>query len=471
MKAQINDRRYRMPRLLVRALRYGAIAALLAGWVLFSVGIAAAADPTLAVQSVSFAGAGNLTVVNDMLGAPIKDGVYQFSNVMPPQWVAGDDKGNAARAVAYVSGTQVNVSKVVFTVTNPPQVNTTVFVTASNATVGTTAPVQGTLMANAGTFTLQPANGLVFPTAFAAMQTQFFDGSGKLNPGFQIAWTYKLKNAGPQQAAGTSTNTLYVTFAAANPASTPIYRTSLKLSIPKGGDTSMDMVFMSTWGSFSTGASFPFGGGPTNVTNADGKPLYYYQPGLGFGNICSANGLLGNGDGNGQCGAWAQLFENALAINGVDGWTHITVDTSDDSDFMIYKWSDLAQGDGDPAGCDKDGVVIQFKAQWEEMVTSPGKNNTYCDYVSGQDGLSGQNSTPPSEKVFIRHFIVKYKIAGQPCYYDPSYGKTSKNEADFQENAVYGFAVQKPDTLIGTVTLASAAGQKIEFTPPDPGCK
>ena len=251
MQAQISDRRCGVATLLVRGLRYGAVAVLLAGWVVFSVGIAAAADPTLAVQSVSF---NDLGVVNDMVGGP-----NPFLLVAKPQWSAGTQTG----PVAYVSGTQVTVT-VTFAITNPPTAATKVFVTGSNATVGDQT-MEGTLLPRSPTLTV---TGFTFPNAFAASQTQFF------NSNFQIAWTYRyLQNGGPTFPAGTSTHTLYVTLAPANPAGTKIYRTSLKLAIPVGGDKTADAVFATTWGSFTAG-----GTGPANVTNWQSKPLYYYRP-------------------------------------------------------------------------------------------------------------------------------------------------------------------------------------------------
>ena len=240
-----------MPKPLVRSWRYRA-AALLTGWALFSVGVAAAADPTLAVQSVSFNG---LDVVNDTVGGP-----NPFPLVAKPQWSGGTQTG----PVAYVSGTRVSVD-VTFAITNPPAANTKVFVTGSNSTVGERTG-EGTITAGQATLTM----GFPFPNAFAASQTEFFDSN------FQIAWTYRLKNAGAPPSAGTTTHTLYVTLAAPV-AGTKIYRTSLKLAIPAGGDRTADSVFDRTWGSFS---------GPANVTNWNGNPLYYYRPppgGGGFG--------------------------------------------------------------------------------------------------------------------------------------------------------------------------------------------
>jgi len=52
-------------------------------------------------------------------------------------------------------------------------------------------------------------------------------------------------------------------------------------------------------------------------------------------------------------------------------------------------------------------------------------------------GADGQNSPTPAEKIFGRHFILSLN----GIYYDPSYGLTYTNAADFQAQAVAGFAV------------------------------
>ena len=57
--------------------------------------------------------------------------------------------------------------------------------------------------------------------------------------------------------------------------------------------------------------------------------------------------------------------------------------------------------------------------------------------------ILGQNSLPlaPSEKGFGNHQFLSYTNAGnQTKYYDPSYGVTYNNPADFMFKAVEGYA-------------------------------
>ena len=104
----------------------------------------------------------------------------------------------------------------------------------------------------------------------------------------------------------------------------------------------------------------------------------------------------------------------------------------------------------------------------------PNTPPTYGDMQSGE-GKPGQNSLTPSEKVFAVHFIlyVDPSIAGSAePYFDPSYGVTYADQADFESTAVAGYATfeaNSPGTTVvwtdygtrkigGTVNICFAAG-------------
>jgi hypothetical protein len=57
-----------------------------------------------------------------------------------------------------------------------------------------------------------------------------------------------------------------------------------------------------------------------------------------------------------------------------------------------------------------------------------------------QPDLDGQNSSPPSQKLFLWHAFVAHTTSGTVLYYDPSYGVTYNDEQDFQNKAVAAFA-------------------------------
>jgi hypothetical protein len=61
--------------------------------------------------------------------------------------------------------------------------------------------------------------------------------------------------------------------------------------------------------------------------------------------------------------------------------------------------------------------------------------------LHSQATLVGQNTAPPSEKVFDAHFIVYVSpaITGGAPYYDPSYGVTYLDAADLELKAIKGY--------------------------------
>jgi hypothetical protein len=103
---------------------------------------------------------------------------------------------------------------------------------------------------------------------------------------------------------------------------------------------------------------------------------------------------------------------------------------------------------GDPEGVD--------------MLPPPGGVGTtaYGD-LTNLEGITGQNNTrsrpdddpphapanTPSEKVFGKHYIVRISTPGVGGpYFDPSYGVTYLDAADFERTAVDGYAVLDPRT-------------------------
>ena len=86
----------------------------------------------------------------------------------------------------------------------------------------------------------------------------------------------------------------------------------------------------------------------------------------------------------------------------------------------------------------------------------------YCDLTSAKT-LPGQNTQPPSERVFSAHFIVKPIGISGPVYVDPPYGVTYSNSSDFEGKAVFGyFDAAHP-------TGATPAGNPIHRTPSQSG--
>ena len=95
-----------------------------------------------------------------------------------------------------------------------------------------------------------------------------------------------------------------------------------------------------------------------------------------------------------------------------------------------------------------------------DMVPRP-QNGNYGDLTSlsaNSGGAAGQNSDPPSQQVFIAHFLLKYQGNNITVYYDPSYGKTYLSNTDFQLSAVAGFGKE--------VAAASYGHWRMHVRPP-----
>ena len=88
--------------------------------------------------------------------------------------------------------------------------------------------------------------------------------------------------------------------------------------------------------------------------------------------------------------------------------------------------------------------------------------------MTSQNTLAGQNTAPPAEKVFGSHYIVSYTPAGTDCtktncYYDPSYGVTYLDQADFQTKSVDGYLKQFPGNAANTGWVMKPGALNINF--------
>jgi hypothetical protein len=180
---------------------------------------------------------------------------------------------------------------------------------------------------------------------------------------------------------------------------------------------------------------------PPNVNGWDGRPLYYYEQGVGFEG-CAADSvlLLTSPTGSGQCGSWAHLLMDALAVNGIPS-RFVTVTPIPGPWVLVNNWGFSSS------------PTYSGNAPWIYQLILGLENGACCGMVplpagsvfgdlTSLSGLPGQNSPTPSEKAFNFHFIVKAPAnlsVGGP-YFDPSYGATYSDECDFERQAVAGYS-------------------------------
>jgi DNA-binding beta-propeller fold protein YncE len=301
--------------------------------------------------------------------------------------------------------------------------------------------------------TTPPPITLIGANPFPASTTQHF------NP---LAVTWKFSPTGQDctsgsvqcSSAGNTSSEVFVTLAQPSGLSEPVMpMTAVKLAIGSGGATTQTAAFNNTWAQFA---------GPANVTTWDNhRKLYYYQQGVGFYPACAATSvdLLTQPNGSGECGAWRQLLLDALAVNGIQG-LKTSITAADGTAFLVKDWTyGTGSSPNTPPYYWRETFATTSAGGCCEMVP--------LSLVSGDltslSTLNGQNSAPPSEKLFGSHYIVKAPAGlnvGGP-YFDPSYGVTYQNNCDFETKAVafYGVlaAQPTPPTVIMAVRLPNGS--------------
>ncbi len=226
-------------------------------------------------------------------------------------------------------------------------------------------------------------------------------------------------------ADGSTANKVYATL---DTPTQPLTYTTLKLALSSDGAATQADAFTKTWANFA---------GPANITGWDARKLYYYRPGFGFG-ACAVNpvGLLTSASGSGQCGSFAQLLMWTLGVNGISS-DFVSINSKDGTKMIVKDWTFAGAGTF-PAQPDfKWKLVLNVG----DYMVPPMPGNVYGDLTS-LNSLAGQNTAPPSEKVFDSHFIVKVAtaISGGDPYFDPSYGVTYASDANFEAKALNGYA-------------------------------
>jgi len=236
-------------------------------------------------------------------------------------------------------------------------------------------------------------------------------------------------------------------------------------------------AFQNTWAQFSVNGS-----GPKNITSWDPQhKLYYYRnepPNnvIGFGPACATTEeqLLTQANQSGECETFARLMMGALAANGIPSqFVSITAQFQGTPvDFLVKDWNFIDPGSyplGHPGlppqyASFKYKLVLNQAAIDGHDLMAPPSTIQQCSTVNGAQQclpkygdlvskatLPGQNSAPPSEKMFGSHFIVKVlpPPPGQPPvvdpsadqYFDPSYGVTYTDQFNFETKAVDGYAL------------------------------
>jgi hypothetical protein len=138
-------------------------------------------------------------------------------------------------------------------------------------------------------------------------------------------------------------------------------------------------------------------------------------------------GLLAVGDG--QCGAWAKFFMDSLKSNGItksDNYAWLGK-LNQTQGFIVKNWSFTGSGNSGSSSYPFFGIP-------DSNFVDTNFYNWKWTEVQDANGIAGQNNANPASW-FNNHQLIM--IDGK--YYDPSYGKTYENAADFQAKAIDGF--------------------------------
>ena len=311
-----------------------------------------------------------------------------------------------------------------------------------------------------------------------------------------INWSYT--SSGASGFIGQTTNPVYVTLApplqyTAAGYAPIVYHTTLNLALSGGQSTDQTTAFQNTWNQFSMPApttANPNATGPANITTWQGRRLYYYRNDpngstingtiVGF-DACALNestlllnegfdqnGNLVAGHNSGQCGSFAYLLIGALAVNGIESSFAKILPIQNlglqNINFLVKNWTPPQSNPSGPWN-----LCFNPTAVHDIMVPAqPG--GVYCDLTS-LPTLVGQNTQPPSEKIFAAHFIVKPSVSGVPTYVDPSYGVTYSGASNLQSSAIFGYfdfnqpLISNTGTTYYLVTAPDPANPGITITP------
>jgi len=325
------------------------------------------------------------------------------------------------------------------------------------------AYVRNAYMSLTGQFTVEPADGLGTATSAtvagvgtAGAATYRFSGTGTVSGGLitlsnaqadvalpntvqyynpmSIAWTITPTTGPPLNCSvANTTHRIYVLLAIPNSGSR--YETLIHLtSTDAAGKNNENDTVAAIWNEFTdrVASRKPKDG----FNNPDGAQLTYYAN-WNCVNTTTAT-VLTNGDG--QCGAWASLFIDAMGAQGINHANeYVAFYQSDgagpsdfDYGFAVKNWS-FACGSG------ISGVPSYPYLNIPPVSGFPESGNAYTwrfAEVSDATGVAGQGNANP-KSLFGNHQVVKFGTS--PLYYDPSYGLTYTSLADIDNNAVDGY--------------------------------
>jgi hypothetical protein len=297
----------------------------------------------------------------------------------------------------------------------------------------------------------------------ASSASTAFDGKTAFNNPLSITWSIRRRRAGTDKtfAIQKSENDIYVVLGSTtmnDPLIKEPPRTAVHLACSNSGAINQEQAFDRTWALLNGPANFN-GWDPASKTWT--RKLYYYRPGTTFAQNPVQTlywPLLSSPQDTGQCGTWSSLMWRALLINNVT-CSYKTIRTKGDYVFFLIKSWMPDEDSTSPYLFRYKGDMIEEPPVTKYGVLTPGTTP------------SGQNSVPPSQRVFSTHAVIEFTRTSGPVpitlYYDPNYGTLWFDLSDFQLSYVYGYGknLTVPLPNFYRVTPVSSSGLQLEFVP------
>jgi IPT/TIG domain-containing protein len=348
----------------------------------------------LKLKEVSFSGSGNRTLRKD----------NNSGNYTAPHWVDNssvpngnaDDPGDIKYPVAYIKNNTVTTAIKVVAVPDVSLDGVTVKVKGDAFPNLSFAEKTVTAGASARDISISGFVSVANLSTTVDYFAQLF-----------IHWQYQPPNTSSWWLAGSSSNQVYVTWAAPVTIS-PLFHTLAHIACKpaKGMNTEAD-IFNAIWGKFAL----------RQIYKADDTTqLKYYHP-KDTQNVYPSELIAA---GNGQCGSFARLLIDSLRVHGISTATFPIVESAISGGFLVKVWTftTLPGKSGDSSFPYLNVIRDQIAIRIEETFNSAVHSYSYAQ-AKDEPGFPGQGSPDPSS-IFGNHQFVQYN--GK--WYDPSYGST-----------------------------------------------
>lgn len=242
-------------------------------------------------------------------------------------------------------------------------------------------------------------------------------GSGVMTPLDQGATT------GIWSSLGSSQHTVYATFA--TPTAPKLFETMLDVgTVGARRATAPDQAVAQLFNTFRD----------LDVRRRDGVRMTFWATTHDYQRLAQfAEDMLARPDGDGACGAWAELLDGAIKGLGISGSAKAEFKVDQTAYpgaklFLVRNWEFVP-----PVISSRSPIYQTGPLSEDDLIHGEAVNLT---------GRPGQGSSEPPS-MFGNHFIVMYN----GTFYDPSFGISATNPVQYESQIVAGLLYPNPTLL------------------------